>query len=462
MRGRPRTQDGWLFLAFLAVVVLFALATIVSQRIAHTIESASREITENAGPSILNLSIARSALSLEQLRIDDYLDAVAEGRPPGLEMIEQPWQRLRTAVEAYHSVPALSGERPLAAPLSDDLAAVGTLRLRVLALTGTGRVKEAVALEKRELDQAMHTARERLDQLIAYDANQAAQLGERIHALHHRARTVGLLLDGLVGLITLGVAVLALRKMRLSRQSLESKNRELEERGLELEEFSGRMAHDVLSPLFTAGIGWELARKLYPDDARLARLADTSRAAIQRSRRLVEDLLAFSMAGAKSPGGSTDASAVMADVLVNLEPEASEARVQLIPAALFPVRVACSPGVLTSILLNLLRNAIKHMGDATERRIELLTQVTSGMFLCEVRDTGPGIAFEQQGVIFEPYIRGNTRAAGIGLGLATVKRLVEAHGGNVGVRSAPGKGATFWFDLPLAQSETGRDAPLYQ
>jgi signal transduction histidine kinase len=69
----------------------------------------------------------------------------------------------------------------------------------------------------------------------------------------------------------------------------------------------------------------------------------------------------------------------------------------------------------------------------------------------EVDDTGPGIPVEEQAAVFEPYVRGKgAHVAGLGLGLATVRRLVEANGGRVGVASQPGRGARFWFTLPAA------------
>ena len=66
-------------------------------------------------------------------------------------------------------------------------------------------------------------------------------------------------------------------------------------------------------------------------------------------------------------------------------------------------------------------------------------------------DTGPGIPPALGQRIFEPYVRGpNTGTPGIGLGLATVKRLVESHGGTLGVRAGPTGGALFWFELDEA------------
>jgi signal transduction histidine kinase len=64
----------------------------------------------------------------------------------------------------------------------------------------------------------------------------------------------------------------------------------------------------------------------------------------------------------------------------------------------------------------------------------------------EVEDTGPGIAPEHQRKIFQPYVQLAYGTAGIGLGLATVDRIVRAHGGAVGMIS-DGHGSTFWFEL---------------
>ena len=70
----------------------------------------------------------------------------------------------------------------------------------------------------------------------------------------------------------------------------------------------------------------------------------------------------------------------------------------------------------------------------------------------EVRDSGPGIPLEEQATLFERWSRldaaKRSGTSGFGLGLSIVKRLVEAHGGELGVESKPGEGATFWVTLP--------------
>jgi signal transduction histidine kinase len=72
----------------------------------------------------------------------------------------------------------------------------------------------------------------------------------------------------------------------------------------------------------------------------------------------------------------------------------------------------------------------------------------------EVRDSGEGIPGEYLERIFDRFFRVPGRGAGgVGLGLYLVREIVQAHGGQVGVESEPGKGSTFWFTLPVAEGE---------
>ena len=77
----------------------------------------------------------------------------------------------------------------------------------------------------------------------------------------------------------------------------------------------------------------------------------------------------------------------------------------------------------------------------------------------EVEDNGPGIPQEAQAGLFEPFTQVDMtetrKVGGVGLGLSICKSLVEAHGGAIGVGSNAGKGATFWFTLPIAAASGG-------
>jgi signal transduction histidine kinase len=105
--------------------------------------------------------------------------------------------------------------------------------------------------------------------------------------------------------------------------------------------------------------------------------------------------------------------------------------------------------ILSSLISNLAHNAIKYIGEGAERRITIRVLDRDAILRFEVEDTGPGLppGFEQ--VVFQPYIRARgSLQPGFGLGLATVKKAVEAHGGRVGVRSQVGRGCLFFFELP--------------
>ena len=103
------------------------------------------------------------------------------------------------------------------------------------------------------------------------------------------------------------------------------------------------------------------------------------------------------------------------------------------------------------ILLNLLSNAVKFTPDGG--RVEVGARRNGEGVEVSVRDTGVGIKPEDQALIFEEFRQVGAdftkKAEGTGLGLALTRKLVELHGGTIGVESAEGKGSTFTFTLPL-------------
>jgi signal transduction histidine kinase len=104
---------------------------------------------------------------------------------------------------------------------------------------------------------------------------------------------------------------------------------------------------------------------------------------------------------------------------------------------------------LTQVVANLISNAIKftEIGE-----VQVDVQASNGSFLVSVVDTGPGIAAADQQRLFEAFGQidtSKTRKGGAGLGLAIAKRIVELHSGRIWLESAPGKGSTFRFTLPI-------------
>jgi len=114
---------------------------------------------------------------------------------------------------------------------------------------------------------------------------------------------------------------------------------------------------------------------------------------------------------------------------------------------------------LRQVITNLMSNALSHTPDGTPIDVRLLAHGPDGRLpvpsvTLEVDDHGPGLSKEQADRVFERFYRADQargrKTGGAGLGLAIVAALVTAHGGAVGVDTAPGSGAMFWITLPLA------------
>jgi signal transduction histidine kinase len=117
-----------------------------------------------------------------------------------------------------------------------------------------------------------------------------------------------------------------------------------------------------------------------------------------------------------------------------------------------PEYLAGDPAMVREVVDNLVGNALKYGGD--HGAVTVNVRLDGEHVRIEVRDEGPGIEPAEQAQLFERWTRTeSTRsgpAKGFGLGLSIVKRLVAAHGGDVGVLSKPGAGATFWVTFPVA------------
>jgi signal transduction histidine kinase len=439
-----------------AVVVSFLVATAVSQHHATRIDEDAQSIITNAMPSVQYLGAARTDLHRLDAAAERYAAARMSGETPDDTWIDEPRRDLNSAIETYLALPFYPSERELykgtadaIGHLDEEIGVLKTFRL------GTARAQADILARVRAATVALDV---KLEKQVAFDAAQGQRLSAEIAGARRRAATLAYTLNVASVLLAIAATALAVAEVRRSAgvlRELERTQREradlLEQRCVELEHFADRVAHDIMSPLAGVSIALAVAQKTVGDDPAAKRIVDRGAQTLVRVRRMVDGLLEFARSGARpGPQVETDVRTIVDDVLEGVRGDAEERRIELGVDPFTPSTVKCSPGVLTSLVSNLVRNAIKYMGSSEVRRVRVHVGDAGDRLRVSVEDTGPGIPSDKKGILFEPYVRADSNQPGIGLGLATVKRLVEAHGGRVGFESPPGSGCTFWFELPKA------------
>jgi two-component system sensor histidine kinase BaeS len=172
-----------------------------------------------------------------------------------------------------------------------------------------------------------------------------------------------------------------------------------------------------------------------------------------RLGRLVEDLQ--TLASAEAAGLSLECRLVDIAEIAASEAEALSGRFRSngleLDRWLSPALVWADADRISQIVSNLLTNAAKFTPPGGH--IDLIVHADDSSAYLEVADTGPGVAPEEQGLIFDRFFRGvaGRKAGGTGMGLTVVKELVVAHEGEVTLESEPGFGARFVVRLPLAK-----------
>jgi signal transduction histidine kinase len=105
---------------------------------------------------------------------------------------------------------------------------------------------------------------------------------------------------------------------------------------------------------------------------------------------------------------------------------------------------------LVEVLVNLIENSMKYMGNQANPKIEIGHRKDEEETVFSVRDSGVGIDPSQHERVFGLFYRLDPKSGGTGVGLAVVKRIIEVHNGRIWIESELGKGCTVCFTLPLA------------
>ncbi len=284
-----------------------------------------------------------------------------------------------------------------------------------------------------------------VDHLVEINQRAAQASAEAVRDAHQRE----LVLDTAVGAITLavalGVAVVILRNQRRQRALATAHVATLGARNRELAAFAARTSHDLKGPLSPLrGYADMLTTHDQPE---VREVATRIRRAADRMTAIVEDLLELSVHG-RPAAGEVVVAPIVLELLDELRGELAGAEVVV---ALGDVTTACSAGVLSQIMRNLMTNAAKYR--APERRLVLRVEAKRDGQMAEIAvvDNGIGMSAETIAHAFEPLYRAPSASApGHGLGLSIVRRAVEAVGGNCRLESKFGEGSRAIVRLPLA------------
>ncbi len=235
----------------------------------------------------------------------------------------------------------------------------------------------------------------------------------------------------------------------LNRQ-LEAGVEELRASNQELDAFSYSVSHDLRAPLrqvhgFAKVVGEQYGPQLDPQGRHyLGRIVD---GAFQMGR-LIDDLLNLSRLGRRPlKREPTELAALVKDVRTELEAEINGRKVEWRIQPLAPAD--CDPGLMKQVFANLLGNSLKYTRPCERAVIEVGQATDNGEQVIYVRDNGVGFSMKYVDKLFGVFQRlhRSDEFEGTGVGLATVQRIVQKHGGRIWAEGEEGKGATFSFTL---------------
>ena len=275
---------------------------------------------------------------------------------------------------------------------------------------------------------------------------------------------------------TLATLVLERERLLGEREAARATALALTETNQRMDEFLGGATHELKTPLTSTSLSVALAARRVrsllaqvsaPESSLAGQLAGLqglmtgAEASLERLSRLVVDLLDVSRIRAGQLEfrlEPCDLAALVRDAVEEQRRIAPTRVMHLRLPSTLPVPVVADADRIRQVVTNYLTNALKYSPE--DRPVEVRVQVREGQARVSVRDEGPGLPAAEQRRIWERYhrVRGVSANAGadasagggLGLGLYISRTIVERHQGAAGVRSAPGKGSTFWFALPLA------------
>jgi len=218
-------------------------------------------------------------------------------------------------------------------------------------------------------------------------------------------------------------------------------------------EFVLRASHELRTPVTGMHMAFGLFRERakFAPDSREADLLDTVNEEMQRLMQLINDLLNFSRYQnglQKLTLGPCSIDDLLEQAHGRFAGLAAQKGIELLVEVQGPLpRLQADQAQLDRVLDNLIDNALRHTAEAGQIRLQARRH--GERVIISVEDNGEGIAYGQQGRIFEPFVQVGRKKGGAGLGLALCKEIVQLHGGRMGVYSRPGQGTQFYMALAV-------------
>jgi light-regulated signal transduction histidine kinase (bacteriophytochrome) len=235
-------------------------------------------------------------------------------------------------------------------------------------------------------------------------------------------------------------------------EALERATQELSRSNEELDRFASVVAHDLRGPLSGIKLVAQLLATRFRErvDPECSDWLAGIQAETDKMSQLIQRLLTYGHVG----GGAVrlaacECESVLSAVLRSLSAELKKCDATVTHDPLPVVRA--DPILVSELFQNLMENAIKYRGDRPPH-VHLSAVRQQSEWIISVRDNGVGISEADRQTVFRPFtqLKAMGRGNGVGLGLATCKRIVERHGGSIWAESRPGGGSTFSFTLAPA------------
>lgn len=249
--------------------------------------------------------------------------------------------------------------------------------------------------------------------------------------------------------------VMLMRELSAARQQAEDANRELREVNAELDRFAAAAAHDLQAPLANvASYTRMVVDGLVADEDKQRELLTAVAENAERAGALVGELLTHARTiASKDEAAAVDLGRLAAQAVRHLEATFDEAHAHLLVDEPLPY-VRARPVAVERVLLNLFSNAVKYRHRDRAPLIRLSARPADDPREVEVvvADNGQGIPAEDREKVFGLGQQGSgtSDASSTGIGLATVRAVVQRHGGRIWLRDADGGGLAVHFTLPAA------------